>query len=117
MSEDKRNNWSRRDLLKGMVGMPIVGSVWWAGASKGMNDSQARDSILKTLNINASPPPPSGPMSGDPIRIGIIGFGIRGPQLCRALGFAQKSWLLSMAQASKKNPKDIRLSSFWNKNI
>ena len=112
MSEDKRNNWSRRDLLKGMVGMPIVGSVWWAGASKGVNDTQARDSILKTLNINASPPLPSGPMSGDPIRIGIIGFGIRGPQLCRALGFAQKSWLASMAQASKKNPKDNRLLSF-----
>ena len=61
MSEDKRNNWSRRDLLKGMVGMPIVGSVWWAGASKGVSDTQARDSILKTLNINASPPPPSPP--------------------------------------------------------
>ena len=112
MSKNKRNNWSRRDLLKGIAGMPIVGSVWWAGASKGVNNTQARDSILKTLNINASPPPPSGPMGGDPIRIGIIGFGIRGPQLCRALGFAQKSWLTSMAAASKKNPKDNRLSSF-----
>jgi predicted dehydrogenase len=112
MSEDKKSNWSRRDLLKGIAGVPIVGSVWWAGASKGVNNTQARDSILKTLNINASPPPPSGPMAGDPIRIGIIGFGIRGPQLCRALGFGQKSWLASMAEAAKKNPKDTRLSSF-----
>ena len=112
MSEDKRNNWSRRDLLKGIAGMPIAGSVWWAGARQGVINTQARDSILKTLNINASPPPPSGPMSGDPIRIGIIGFGIRGPQLCRSLGFAQKSWLASMAEASKKNPQDNRLSSF-----
>tara|TARA_A100000164_G_C21922737_1_gene781500 strand:+ start:813 stop:2429 length:1617 start_codon:yes stop_codon:yes gene_type:complete len=112
MSKDNKNNWSRRDLIKGIAGMPIVGSVWWAGASKGVNNTQSRDSILKTLNINASPPPPSGPMGGDPIRIGIIGFGIRGPQLCRALGFGQKSWLASMAEASKKNPKDNRLSSF-----
>ena len=35
----------------------------------------------------------SGPMSGSPVRIGIIGFGIRGPQLCRAIGFATKDWL------------------------
>ena len=50
MSEDKKSNWSRRDLLKGIAGVPIVGSVWWAGASKGVNTTQARDSILKTLN-------------------------------------------------------------------
>ena len=87
MSKNKRNNWSRRDLLKGIAGMHIVGSVWWAGASKGVNNTQERDSILKTLIINA---PSSGPMTGDPIRIGIIGFSIRGPQLCRVLGFAQK---------------------------
>ncbi len=90
MSEDKRNNWSRRDLLKG-AGMPVVRSVWWAGAKKGVSTTQARDSILKTLNINASQPRPSGPMGRDPIQIGIIGFGIKDPQLCRSPGFAQKS--------------------------
>ena len=91
MSEENKKNWSRRDILKGIAGAPVIGAVWWAGAKKSTQKSQSRDSILKTLNITASAPPPSGSMSGDPIRIGIIGFGIRGPQLCRAIGFAQKS--------------------------
>ena len=114
MSEEEKNSgsWSRRDIIKGIAGVPIAGAVWWAGANSTSKNTQARDAILKTLNIQASPPPPSGSMAGDPVRIGIIGFGIRGPQLCRAIGFAQKSWLEEMAEANKKNPNDTRLSSF-----
>ncbi len=51
-------------------------------------------------------------MSGKPIRLGIIGFGIRGEQLCRALGFATKEWLADMKEASAKNPNDTRLAEF-----
>ena len=99
-------------MLKGIAGIPIVGGVWWAGASASSKNTQARDTILNTLNIKAALPPPTGPMSGDPIRIGIIGFGIRGPQLCRALGFATKSWLTSMQERAETNPNDTRLKTF-----
>ena len=114
MSEEEKNSgsWSRRDIIKGIAGVPIAGAVWWAGANSTSKNTQARDAILKTLNIQASPPPPSGSMAGDPVRIGIIGFGIRGPQLCRAIGFAQKSWLEEMAEANRKNPKHNRLKTF-----
>lgn len=114
MSEENKNSskWSRRDIIKGIAGVPIASAVWWAGSTKGATNTQARDAILQTLNISASAPPPSGSMAGDPVRIGIIGFGIRGPQLCKAIGFAQKSWLESMAEAAKKNEKDTRLKSF-----
>lgn len=111
MSENKRF-WSRRDILKGIAGAPIVGAIWWAGARKTGQKSQSRESILKTLNIFASPPPPSGSMAGNPIRLGIIGFGIRGPQLCRAIGFAQKSWLKDAAEDAKRDSNNTRLSSF-----
>lgn len=113
MANDKKpGKWSRRELLKGLAAAPIVGSVWWAGASISSKNTQARDAFLKTLNIKASPPPLSGPMSGDPIRIGIIGFGGRGSHLLRAIGFAQTSWLKNMGEAARKNPKDTRLKSF-----
>ena len=98
--------------MKGLAGIPVVGAVFWAGAAKAAKQKESRENILNTLNINASPPPDSGPMGGDPIRLGIIGFGIRGPQLCRALGFATKEWLSSMKEAADKNPNDTRLSSF-----
>ncbi len=99
-------------MLKGIAGIPIVGGVWWAGASRTSKNTQARDAILNTLNIKASLPPSTGPMAGDPIRLGIIGFGIRGPQLCRALGFATKGWLSSMKENADKNPNDTRLKTF-----
>ena len=105
-------NWSRRDMLKGLAGVPVIGAIFWAGSAKAAAQQQEREAILEALQINASPPPDTGPMSGDPIRLGIIGFGIRGPQLCRALGFATKEWIDQMKEAAEKNPNDDRLKSF-----
>jgi len=114
MTNDNSNfgKWSRRDMLRGLAGIPILGTVWFAGARVTGNAKRERQQLLETLNIKASPPPPTGPMSGDPIRIGIIGFGIRGEQLCRALGYATTDWLKNMKEASEKNPNDNRLRDF-----
>ena len=108
------DRWSRRDILKGIAGIPIVGGIWWAGAYDATSKKKERKAILETLNINASPPPPTGSMSGDPIRVGLIGFGIRGKQLARALGFATADWLEEMKKSSEKNPYDTRLKDFMN---
>jgi predicted dehydrogenase len=105
---------SRRDLLKGLGGIPILGAVWWGGAKVSSAAKKERNFLLETLNIKASAPPPSGPMSGNPLRLGIIGFGIRGEQLCRALGFATTEWLTEMKENTEKNPNDTRLKEFMS---
>lgn len=113
MSDNKSSwKWSRRDILKGLSGIPFLGTVWWAGASFSKNIQKEKSKILETLNIDAVLPPPTGSMSGDPVRVGIIGFGIRGNQLCRALGFATKSWLSDMKESVSANPQDTRLNEF-----
>jgi predicted dehydrogenase len=113
MSEQQdKKGFSRRDLLKGLIGIPVVGSLFAAAAARYSSEKEIRETILSELNINAVAPPPSGPMTGDPIRIGLIGFGIRGKQLMRALGFADKEWKESMLGAAKKNPNDTRLKDF-----
>lgn len=104
--------WTRRELLKGLGGIPILGTAWAAGGFHTHQTHKEQQSLLEQLNIEASLPPASGSMSGDPIRIGIIGFGIRGQQLCRALGFATKDWLTQMSSEAAKNPKDSRLKEF-----
>jgi predicted dehydrogenase len=68
--------------------------------------------MLNALNIEASAPPPTGPMSGDPLRVGIIGFGGRGHRLCLSLGFPTKDWLSRMSEAAARNPDDRRLADF-----
>ena len=109
--EDK-NNINRRDALKGLVALPVIGAFYIGASSKRSHDKQIKNSILEELNVDAAPPPPTGPMSGDPIRIGVIGFGGRGEHLIRALGFATPSWKQKMKENALKNPKDQRLKDY-----
>ena len=104
--------WNRRDALKALGGIPLIGAVWYSGAGEVDAAIREKKFLLETLNIKASPPPASGPMAGRQLRIGIIGFGIRGEQLCRALGFATAGWLKEMNEALLKNEKDTRLADF-----
>ena len=104
--------WNRRDVLKTLGGIPLIGAVWYSGASLAGDAIREKKFLLETLNIKASPPPASGPMSGKPLRLGIIGFGIRGEQLCRALGFATTAWLKEMQDRLAKDPKDTRLAEY-----
>lgn len=114
MSNEKNlfKGFSRRDLLKSLGGLPILGAVWAAGWSNTKKSRLERDFLLEKLNIKATPPPESGPMSGEPLRIGLIGFGIRGEQLMRSLGFATNEWLEDMAASAATNPNDKRLADF-----
>ncbi|MFS4417983.1 Gfo/Idh/MocA family protein [Maribacter sp. 2307ULW6-5] len=106
--------WTRRDLIKGLGGLPILGAVWYAGAANTVGKARKRSEILETLNIQPSLPNAFGGLGGDPIKVGIIGFGIRGEQLCRSLGFATKGWKERMAQLKEENPKHTGLEDFNN---
>ncbi len=91
--EENENKLSRRSALKGLAGIPLVGGALAGALGESLSAQKEKEKILNSLNINASPPPPVGSMSGDPIKIGIIGFGGRGEHLCRASGYATKQWL------------------------
>jgi predicted dehydrogenase len=114
MATDKNifKGLSRRDLLKAFGGIPLFGVIWSAGANFSAKAKKERNLLLETLNIKASAPPASGPLSGEPLRIGLIGFGIRGEQLMRSLGFATTEWMEQMTKSSAENPNDKRLEDF-----
>ncbi|MEK6153293.1 Gfo/Idh/MocA family oxidoreductase [Flavobacteriaceae bacterium 3-367] len=104
--------WTRRDVLKGLGGIPILGAVWWAGATSAASKNRERSEILEQLNIRPSLPPDMPEITGSPIRVGIVGFGIRGEQLCRALGFATKEWLHEMALEAENDTNHTALEDF-----
>lgn len=106
------SKFSRRDWLKSLGGIPLLGAVWYTGASVTGNAKREKKHLLETLNIKASPPPATGSMSGNPIRVGIIGFGGRGEHLVRSLGFATSGWLDDMKRSAAENPNDKRLEEF-----
>ena len=104
--------WTRRDLLKGLGGLPILGAVWWAGAASSAGNRRERAEILEQLNIRPSLPPTVPEIGGAPVRVGIIGFGIRGEQLCRSLGFATKEWFEEMKIEMEENPNNKAVEDF-----
>jgi predicted dehydrogenase len=116
MSDKKDMNpgWSRRSLIKGLAGVPLLGAAWWAGKKFADEITGKREEILNTLDINAVPPPATGPMSGDPVRVGIIGLGGRGGHLCQSLGFATHDRMKDMVDGAAANPDDTRLKEFMD---
>ncbi|NNF34432.1 MAG: Gfo/Idh/MocA family oxidoreductase, partial [Saprospiraceae bacterium] len=111
-NKDNRNDIKRRDLMKGLAAVPLLGLFSAGAAAKYMYDQDIKKSILKELDIETAVPPPTGSMSGDPIRIGVIGYGIRGEQLVRALGYATPQWKDFMKERALANSKDTRLRDF-----
>ncbi|MCC5930247.1 MAG: Gfo/Idh/MocA family oxidoreductase [Cyclobacteriaceae bacterium] len=120
MSENKNNGgMSRRDILKGLATVPAVGGLFYGAYVSGKKydaTREARQSILKEFNIDAgvSTPrmtyTPGAKSTGQKIRLGVIGFGIRGPQLVQASGFATRRWLENM---EKMGPDNDRLKAFY----
>jgi len=104
--------WTRRDVLKGLGGLPIAGGIWWAAAANSVLSSKERSEILEQLNIEPSYPSSLPSIDGPPIKVGIIGFGSRGEDLCRSLGFATKEWLFRMEKAAQENPNHTALKDF-----
>ncbi|WP_222983657.1 Gfo/Idh/MocA family protein [Flagellimonas meishanensis] len=104
--------WTRRDLLKGLGGLPILGAVWWAGAGSTVHNRRERNEILEQLNIRPSLPPTVPEIGGEAVRVGIIGFGIRGEQLCRALGYATEEWKEETRLEKEEDPNNTAMEDF-----
>jgi predicted dehydrogenase len=102
----------RRDIIKGLASLPIFGFLAWSYNRKKSKEEEVKNTILKELNIKAKAPTMVAKMDGQTVRVGIIGFGIRGRQLMRAAGYAEPSWLEEAKENLKENPNDTRLQTF-----
>lgn len=102
MESEKKFQISRRDTLKGLIGLPILGyfanrfyvdhkksksmpKVNWA--EHGI--SEYDPDIIPSLSYSTK---------GDRIRVGVVGNGGRGPTIYRGLGYAEEDWAKSFVQ-------------------
>jgi len=106
---------SRRDVIKGLATIPVLGGVIYSAYRKMKYDRILRSSIFSEIGVN----PESGnstdyvqPDRSKEIRVGIIGFGIRGEQLTRAAGFATEDWLKTQRERAEKTGNDVTLQTF-----
>jgi predicted dehydrogenase len=82
---------NRRNLLKAMVGIPVLGVFTFELLKKWDFDQEKKSRVIKELdleNINAPLVTENATVvKGDLLRIGIIGFGNRAVALAKGLGF------------------------------
>ena len=121
MAEDTKNKSSqeqqmpdngRRDALKTLATVPVLGALAYGVYKTRKNALQSRNisDVFQVSNKQAVFLEPQ--KDGKQIRLGIIGFGIRGKQLMRAAGFAEPSWIDEMKEANRKNKKDHRYEQY-----
>ena len=90
----ENNGIGRRNMLKALAGIPVLGllGIQVARQLNYIDKNNARKEIIKELGLDdlLSSVKQVTESKGDLIRIGIVGYGIRGGQIAQALGFMEK---------------------------
>lgn len=104
---------NRRDLLKGLATVPVLGAFAFAWYKKRHYDQYLKSNILDEIRLKATAPdlPPFGPKDRQ-IRLGLIGYGIRGKHLARAAGFAHPELIDDWIGAAENNSSDGRYEQY-----
>ena len=118
VEQQKTGGIKRRDILKGIASLPVFGGFLYALFKKKSFDNFKKNEILSELkDTTESPDIPARATTkktGELVRIGIIGFGARGEQLSRALGFAHPAWIESRKKSAEQNKMDRTLEDWMS---
>ena len=109
-SHEDAPSQGRRNALKTILTLPVAGVLGYGIFRKVSRDR----SLRKKRNFFSFENRPKLPENvvGRQIRLGIIGFGIRGKQLLQGLGFAEPGWVDDLAEKNRVDSKDTRLQLF-----
>jgi len=119
-SNSENKKISRRDVLKGLATTPILGYFAYDFWKKRAHSKLRRKAINSELGLkNESPsilPKSTLKEGGDLIRLGLIGCGMRGPQLLKAAGLADPAWYgQQLTGINNDNPgAKSRLETYFN---
>ncbi len=98
-------NIKRRDLIKGLATIPVLGAMAWGHSRKEKYQAELSQEIKDIVGMSYENVPIPTPIDrSQKIRIGLIGYGIRGKQLMRGAGFAHPSYIDDLRQQAANNP-------------
>jgi len=111
--QNKKKKIDRRDLLKGMATVPVLGAMAYGVWRKNKLDHYRNHQLRQELNMSSVMPAEAKKIwDGEPLRLGIIGYGIRGKQLLKGAGFALPSLLQDWKEQAEQNSDDKRYAEF-----
>lgn len=101
--ENKTENTSpksskRRDIIKGLTTLPVLGLIGWGAFRQSQKPVAPKTNQLEEFKFNINRSVGDGGGNSDTLRLGIIGYGIRGEQLVRGSGFATPEWKAKMKE-------------------
>lgn len=109
----KKEKLSRRDALKGLATLPVLGAFAYGWYKKRKYDLLLAENKPFQLDIQAENKVSLRSVSHKKrLRIGVIGTGGRGRYLLKAAGFVNPSTIDHWIEANEKNPKDTRYEEF-----
>lgn len=118
---DHKDDLGRRSMLKALAGIPVLGAFGFESFRKFSHAAQndTRKQIISELGLDdlLRSVKPVTTTSGDLIRIGVVGFGIRGGQLSKALGFMEKSGFEEALSKQKLSGDDSLRSQIDHGNL
>ena len=106
-------NLERRDLIKGLAGVPVTGFFLLNLWQKIRRDKIKKSNLLSGLVKEKKPPAAIKSLSNTRhLNIGVIGYGGRGGHLVRGAGFATTGWTNKASENAQKNKLDKQFETF-----
>ncbi|MDR0421828.1 MAG: Gfo/Idh/MocA family oxidoreductase [Proteiniphilum sp.] len=108
----KEVSQGRRDALKVIATVPVLGAMAYGVYRKKKAENINRNAAgMFRFGNEAAPYSPTS-SGAQVIRLGIIGFGIRGAQLMQGLGFATPEYVENLIEQSRINSANTRYQDF-----
>jgi predicted dehydrogenase len=111
--QEQPESAGRRDVLKKLASVPVLGAMAY-GAYRKVQYDRSRRELGNLIRLESETLPSAKQATGDgkPLRLGIIGYGIRGKQLLRGAGFAEPALIDTWKEAARLNSKDVRYRDY-----
>jgi len=119
LEQSDKKKVKRRDVLKSLATVPILGALAYGIYRKRKYDHYLNTNIASKLGMSTSETqvqlqPECKVSGGKEIRMSIIGYGIRGKMLAKGLGFGYSGMVDEMISVAETNKNDNRYQLFLN---
>ena len=113
-NENKPKGVERRDVLKSLATLPVLGAFAYGVYKKRKYDRFLNSNISHELGMSTGEPKSINPVppNSKTIRIGLIGHGIRGKHLAKALGFVSPNTIDNWRKEAMIDKNDTRYKDF-----
>ncbi|MBC35987.1 MAG: oxidoreductase [Bacteroidetes bacterium] len=101
----------RREILKGLVTLPLVGALAYGAYQRNKYFEQVDQEMLDDIQLDLDPLPEIKAFTGKPLKIGIIGCGLRMKYILKSLGYVSPE---TIDEYRKKAETDEAWERFLN---